>query len=106
MDPTLDLAPAAFVADRDPAAPVLDVRTPEEYAEGHLVEAANVNLLAPDFLDQVRAMDLPAHGPIYLYCRSGARSGQAAGILRQLGHDGALNVGGFDALAAAGAATT
>ena len=103
--PTPDLAPDRFVATRDASAPVLDVRTPDEYAEGHLADAVNVDVLAPDFADRVRAMDLPTDGPVYLYCRSGGRSGKAAEVLRGLGHGGALNVGGFEALAAAGAET-
>ena len=100
-----DLAPADYVAQRDPSAPLLDVRTPAEYAQGHLAGSVNVDVQSPDFLDRVRAMDLPGDGPVYLYCRSGNRSGTAAGLLRQLGHAGALNVGGFEALAAAGAET-
>ncbi len=99
------LAPADFVAQRDPSAPVLDVRTPAEFAGGHLAGAVNVDVMAPDFTQQVEAMDLPNDGPVYLYCRSGNRSGQATGILRSLGHSGAVNVGGFDALARAGAET-
>jgi len=103
--PVIDLAPADFVAQRDPSAPILDVRTPGEYAEGHLAEASNVDVMAPDFADAVRAMDLPASGPIYLYCRSGMRSTKATEVLRDLGHTGALNIGGYEALAAAGAET-
>lgn len=99
------LAPADFVARRDPAAPVLDVRTPGEFAGGHLAGAVNVDVLAADFRQRVEALDLPADGPVYLYCRSGNRSGTAAGVLRQMGHAGAVNVGGFDALARAGAET-
>ena len=99
------LSPAEFVAERDPAAPVLDVRTPQEFASGHLAGAVNVDVMASDFHQRIEGMDLPGDGPVYLYCRSGARSGQAAQLLRQLGHDGAVNVGGFDALARAGAET-
>jgi rhodanese-related sulfurtransferase len=97
------LSPADFVAQRDPAAPVLDVRTPAEFADGHLAGAVNVDVMAPDFQSRVAAMNLPPDGPVYLYCRSGNRSGTAAGILRQMGHAGAVNVGGFDALRRAGA---
>ncbi len=99
------LSPADFVAQRDPSAPLLDVRTPAEYAQGHLAGSVNVDVMAPDFLERVQAMDLPEDGPIYLYCRSGNRSGSAAGALKKLGHAGAVNVGGFDALAKAGAET-
>ena len=92
-----------FVAQREAGAPVLDVRTPAEFAAGHLAAAVNVDVLAPDFRERVAALGLPADGPVYLYCRSGNRSGQAADVLRDLGHQGAVNVGGFDALRAAGA---
>ena len=97
------LSPADFVAQRDPSAPLLDVRTPGEFAGGHLADAVNVDVLSPDFAQKIEAMDLPAEGPIYLYCRSGNRSGQAASILTSMGHQGAVNVGGFDALVRAGA---
>lgn len=99
------MTPDQFVADRDPAAPVLDVRTPKEFAEGHLAEAVNVDVMASDFRDRIAAMDLPTDAPVYLYCRSGNRSGQATGHLKEMGHAGAVNVGGFDALAKAGAPT-
>ena len=105
MDPQIDLSPSDFVAQRGPGAPVLDVRTPDEYAEGHLDGAVNVDVLDASFADRVRALDLPADGPVYLYCKLGGRSGQATAALRQMGHGGALNVGGFADLAAAGAET-
>ena len=99
------MSPADFVAERDPSAPVLDVRTPDEFAGGHLAGAVNVDVLAPDFRQRVEVLGLPADAPGYLYCRSGNRSGQAEGILNEMGHAGAVNVGGFDALRAAGAPT-
>ncbi len=97
------MTPSTFVAERDPSAPLLDVRTPDEFADGHLAGAVNVDVMAPDFGERVQSLGLPDDGPVYLYCRSGNRSGQAAGILQQLGHAGAVNVGGLDALLAAGA---
>ena len=104
MDPSSapSLAPGDYVAQRDPSAPLIDVRTPAEFAEGHLADAVNVDVMAPDFRQRIAEMDLP-NGPVYLYCRSGNRSGQAAGILNELGHAGAVNVGGYDALRSAGA---
>lgn len=101
--PDLDLTPSEFVAQRDAEAPLLDVRTPDEYAEGHLAGSINVDVFDPAFLEAIQALDLPTDGPVYLYCRSGARSGQATAALRSLGHDGAVNVGGFEDLARAGA---
>ena len=100
------IAPADFVAQRDPEAPVIDVRTPGEFANGHLAGAINVDIFATDFQQQIEALDLPEEGPVYLYCRSGNRSGKAEQILRQMGHEGAVNVGGFEALARAGAETS
>ena len=97
------LSPADFVHQRDPDAPILDVRTPKEFALGHLDGAVNVNVMAPDFAKSIESMDLPTEGPIYLYCRSGNRSKTATGLLQQRGHTGAVNIGGFDALVTAGA---
>ena len=102
-DASASMSPAAYVAERDPAAPLLDVRTPKEFAEGHLAGAVIVDVMAPDFADRIEAMGLPEAGPVYLYCRSGNRSGQATSTLRRLGVEGAVNVGGFDALVRAGA---
>ena len=99
------MPPESFVAERDPSAPLLDVRTPGEFAQGHLAGAVNVDFMSPDFQQKVSAMDLPEDGPIYLYCRSGNRSGSATGLLQRMGHNGAVNVGGFEALAKAGAET-
>lgn len=97
------LMPHAFVAERDAAAPVLDVRTPKEFATGHLRGAVNVDVLAPDFAARVERLGLPAEGPVYVCCASGMRSGKAAARLRTMGHAGAVNVGGVGALRAAGA---
>ncbi len=96
--------PAAdFVARYDGSAPVVDVRTPDEFAGGHLAGAANANVMAPDFTDQIEALSLPKEEPVYLYCRSGNRSGKATAILREKGYTKAVNIGGYEALKAAGA---
>ena len=108
LNPTPDgtsMSAADFVAQGDPEAPVLDVRTPGEFASGHLAGAVNVDVMSPTFQSQVAALDLPTDGPVYLYCRSGNRSGQAAKTLRQMGHAGAVNIGGIGGLVSAGAKT-
>lgn len=101
------LAPRTFVAEGDPEAPVLDVRAPREYASGHLAGAINVDVNAPDFrakIDELAAEGALSPGrPVYLYCRSGNRSGQATRILREKGFGEAYNIGGFTALRGAGA---
>lgn len=103
------LSPADFVARRDPAAPVLDVRTPGEFGGGHLSKATNVDVMGAGFADQIRLLEkrgvLQKDRPVYLYCRSGNRSGKATKALRQMGFEGAVNVGGFSALRSAGADT-
>lgn len=100
-------SPRDFVAQRDPSAPVLDVRTPSEFASGHLRGALNVDVMAPDFGKRVEALlskgTLKKDATVYLYCRSGNRSGQAEGMLRRMGFTQTANVGGIGALKAAGA---
>lgn len=62
---------------------ILDVRTPEEFAQGHLSGAVNVNLMAPDFERRLGAMD---RGKTYLvYCRTGNRSAKAIQAMGRLG---------------------
>jgi rhodanese-related sulfurtransferase len=61
---------------------ILDVRTPEEFADGHLSGAVNVNLLAPDFTARLGALN---RGKTYLvYCRTGHRSTQAVQAMLRL----------------------
>ncbi len=99
-----DIRPSEFLA-RDTSALVLDVRTPKEYAEGHLQGTQNVDFLADDFEKKFDALDLPKDQKVYLHCRSGARSGKAAEMLRKKGYTDAVNAGGFEDLAKAGAPT-
>ncbi len=62
---------------------ILDVRTPEEFAAGHLAGAVNLNLLAADFAARLGALD---RGKTYLvYCRSGNRSTKAVQTMQRLG---------------------
>ncbi len=63
----------------------LDVRTPEEYAEGHIAGALNIDVKAADFKDKALGQ-LPKDKTIAVYCRSGRRSKQAASILSANGY--------------------
>ncbi|MBK9739116.1 MAG: rhodanese-like domain-containing protein [Actinobacteria bacterium] len=65
---------------------VIDVRTPEEFAEGHLEGAVNYNVEGPDFAAQIAALD-PA-GVYAVYCRSGNRSQVAVAAMQQAGING------------------
>ncbi len=68
---------------------VLDIRTPEEYAEGHLPGAVN---LPAEQLSQA-AQRLP-NRPVLVYCRGGQRGPWAAGRLARMGFE-AYNIGGI-----------
>ena len=64
-------------------ATVLDVRTPEEYNEGHIEDAVNINWNDEDFLAE--ATKLNKHQPVLVYCKSGGRSASAKKALTEAG---------------------
>lgn len=74
---------AELAADSDVV--VLDVRTPQEFAEGHIDGATMVDFEAPTFADEVGRLDPTAN--YLVYCRSGNRSGQAVAVMQQLGFE-------------------
>jgi rhodanese-related sulfurtransferase len=80
-------------------AAIIDVRTPEEWAEGHLAGAVRMGIADADFADQLATLD-PAKD-YYIYCRSGNRAGQAIDYMRSIGFTGELINGGAVANAAA-----
>jgi rhodanese-related sulfurtransferase len=89
----MEEAPAGLV--------VLDVRTRDEFAEGHLADAVNVDFYAADFEDRLAQLD-PTR-PYVLYCRSGNRSGATAEMMTELGFEEVYEVdGGILAWVAAG----
>lgn len=55
---------------------LVDVRTPEEYSEGHIPGAVNIDVKSPDFDTQI--ITLNPDRPVAVYCRSGRRSKLAA----------------------------
>ena len=69
-------------AKRDPSLFVLDVRTPQEYAAGHVPGAVNVPY------DQVAShlAEIPKDKDVVIYCRSGRRTGLAAEVLEANGY--------------------
>ncbi|HUH47557.1 MAG TPA: rhodanese-like domain-containing protein [Arenibacter sp.] len=76
---------------------LIDVRTPEEYAEGHLENAQNINWYATDFAEQFEGMDKGK--TVYVYCKVGGRSAKAQEKLRSLGFEHVVNLeGGYDAV--------
>lgn len=81
--------------ENDVNAVVLDVRTEEEVNDGYIPGAINLDIhKGQEFIDAIKKLDTDKS--YYVYCRSGARSGQACSIMNQLGFEKAYNLmGGF-----------
>ena len=73
---------------------IVDVRTPEEYAAGHLRDASNVNWFDTDFMDKISKV-YPKTTPLAVYCRSGRRSAEAASKLSKAGYKVSNMLGGY-----------
>ena len=84
-----------------PDVQLLDVRTPAEFAEGHIPGAMNIDWREDDFMQQVEAQ-LDKTRPLMVYCRSGRRSESAAIALEEAGFDTYDLKNGFLAWANAG----
>ncbi len=69
------------------------MRTPEEYAQGHLEGAINIDAGSADFDAAIDALDRGADYAVY--CRSGNRSAAAARAMRDKGFTSVLDLGGF-----------
>lgn len=76
---------------QNPDAIVLDVRTPEEFEEGHIPNAQLLNIREPQsFMDGLE--HLSKAETYYVYCRSGARSAQACQIMASQGFETTYNL--------------
>jgi len=77
-----------------PDSVLLDVRTEEEYILGHIPDS----LLLPlgDLADTVEAEIPEKSTPVFVHCRTGGRSAQAAEILRELGYTKVADLGGVN----------
>lgn len=72
----------------------IDVRTPSEYASGHLKQA---RLIPFDGIEAgVTGLELPLDAPIYLYCAVGGRAEVAKQRLQALGYSNVTNAGGLE----------
>lgn len=71
-------------------APLIDVRSPEEYAAKHVDGARNIPV---DDID-ARLAEIPKDKPVVVYCHSGGRSAIAAKVLRGAGYD-VIDIGGM-----------
>ena len=75
-----------------PGAILLDVRTSQEYREGHIPGSQNVPLQT---IDKVATVAENKDTPLYVYCHSGGRSRQAVQRLVQMGYRNVTNIGGI-----------
>ena len=75
-----------------PGAVLLDVRTSQEYREGHIPKSKNVPL---QMLEQIISVADSKQTPLYVYCYSGSRSCQAVTVLKHMGYRNVSNIGGI-----------
>ena len=73
---------------------LLDVRSPQEYREGHIPGSQNVPLQQ---LDKAEEVTENKDTILYVYCHSGARSRQAVSLLQAMGYTNVHNIGGIAA---------
>ena len=74
---------------------LVDVRTPQEYEAGFIKPAKLVNYFSADFVSQI-TKNYSKEKPLYLYCRTGNRSGQAAVLLKREGFKAINVIGGYN----------
>ncbi|KXK49367.1 MAG: rhodanese domain-containing protein [Chloroflexi bacterium OLB13] len=98
------LSPSGYRAQFGDNTPhvLLDVRTPAEFAEGHIPGAVNIPV---DAL-QSRLSEVPSDVPVVVYCRSGNRSATASQILDRAGYETVYDLGGIIAWSAQGLPVT
>jgi phage shock protein E len=88
------LDPKAFKSkiEATPDGVVLDVRTPEEVAQGVISGAKVINFKASDFDQQIQSLD--KNKPYFVYCASGGRSGKTASLMKEKGFKNVYNLEG------------
>ena len=80
---------------------LLDVRTPSEFAEGHIAGAINIDQANDDFIEKVKA-NISNDKQLAIYCRSGARSAKSSKRLAEQGYECTNLLGGITAWKEAG----
>lgn len=73
---------------------LLDVRGEDEYREGHISGSKNIPLQR---IDKIYSVIKDKNTPLYVYCYSGSRSGQATAALERMGYQNVKNIGGIAA---------
>ena len=83
---------AATVIAEESSEVILDIRTPQEFSEGIIDGAINIDFYEPTFAAELDALDKDAH--YVVYCRSGNRSGQAMSTFEDLGFTNITEIDG------------
>ena len=92
-DSATNLDPVAFKAKtQEPGVIVLDVRTTQEFNEGHIENAININVESDNFLSQIETLDKSKTYAVY--CRSGRRSADAVAKMAKQNFTSLVNLNG------------
>ena len=69
---------------------IVDIRTPEEFNEGHIENAVNIDFYSETFVEDLDKLDKKK--TYFIYCRSGNRSGKAMPVMKDLGFKEVYNL--------------
>ena len=89
---TADINTGVAEYETNDGAVLIDVRTAEEYRDGHIDGSVNIPL---DRISSVDNIVKDKSTPLYVHCLSGGRSGQAVSYLKQMGYTNVKNIGGI-----------
>ena len=86
----VDLATAKKIMDLNKKLVLIDVRTPEEVAQGKIGNALEMDIKANDFLDKLKSLNKDT--PYMVYCHAGGRSAHAMKIMQDMGFKQVYNL--------------
>jgi len=81
-DAIIVLTPTEF-KEKSTNQTIIDIRTPQEFSQGHIEGAVNINYYDSNFMDQIAKYD--KNQPIFIYCRSGNRTSSASRKMADFG---------------------
>ncbi len=82
---SIKLEPKVFQTEIAEEVQLVDVRTPKEFAQGHIENALNINYFSENFKDSLSVLNKDK--PVYIYCRSGKRSAKSVSKFKEAGFD-------------------